>query len=134
MKTKITLAALTMSVFANAQTLQDAITKTENERYEAAAGDFRALLAKDGTKGDIYFYYGENFFKNENLDSALIMYKKGTEVQPTNALNYIGVGKVLLWQNKDQDGNASLFKGKTLGNKNATAFMKLAEVYTTAPP
>lgn len=134
MKTKITLAALTMSVFANAQSLQDAITKTENERYEAAATDFRALLAKDASKGDYYFYYGENFFKNENLDSALIMYKKGTEVQPTNALNYIGVGKVLLWQGKDQDGNASLFKGKTLGAKNATAFMKLADVYNSAPP
>ncbi|MGZ3864030.1 MAG: tetratricopeptide repeat protein [Bacteroidia bacterium] len=134
MKTKITLAALTLSVFANAQNLQEAITKTDNERFEAAAADFRALLAKDGTKGDVYFYYGENFFKNENLDSALIMYKKGTEVQPTNALNYIGVGKVLLWQGKDQDGNASLFKGKTLGAKNATAFMKLGEVYTTAPP
>jgi tetratricopeptide (TPR) repeat protein len=132
-KTNLTLLALSFSVFANAQTLQDAITKTENERFEAAAADFRALISKDATKGDTYFYFGENYFKNDNLDSAMIMYKKGTEVQPTNPLNYIGAGKVLLWQGKDVDGNASLFKGKTLGAKNATAFMKLAEVYTTAP-
>ena len=35
-----------------AQTLQDAITKTDNERYELAAIDFRTLIAKEGTKGD----------------------------------------------------------------------------------
>ena len=29
---------------ANSQTLQDAISKTENERYEAAASDFRSLI------------------------------------------------------------------------------------------
>lgn len=129
----ITLLAVSFGVFANAQTLQDAITKTENERYEAAAADFRALLAKDATKGDIYFYFGENYFKNDNPDSAMIMYKKGTDAQPTNPLNYIGVGKVLLWQGKEQDANTSLFKAKTLGAKNANAFMELAEVYITVP-
>ena len=133
MKRNITLLALSFSFFANAQTLQDAITKTDNERYEAAAADFRALIAKEATKGDNYFYFGENYFKNENLDSAMIMYKKGSEVQPTNPLNFIGIGKVLLWQGNDKDANTNLFKGKTLGAKNATAFMKLAEVYIYAP-
>ncbi|HWY37361.1 MAG TPA: tetratricopeptide repeat protein, partial [Bacteroidia bacterium] len=74
------------------------------------------------------------YFKNGDLDSAMMMYKKGTEVQPTNPLGYVGVGKVLLYQGKEQDGNASLFKGKTLGAKNANAFMELAEVYITVPP
>jgi len=117
----------------NAQNLQEAITKTDNECFEAAAADFKALIAKDGTKGDYYFYYGENFYKNANIDSALIMYKKGTEAQPTNALNYIGVGKVQLAQGNDKEGNANLFKAKTLGAKNATVLMKLAEVYITIP-
>jgi len=132
-KYNLTFLALSFSVFANAQTLQDAIIKTENECFEVAAADFKALIAKDATKGDNYFYYGENYFKNSNPDSAMIMYKKGTEVQPTNPLNFIGIGKVLLGQGKEQDANTNLFKGKTLGAKNATAFMKLAEVYITAP-
>ena len=71
-KTNLTLLALSFGVFANAQTLQDAITKTENERFEAAAADFRSLISKDATKGDTYFYFGENYFKNDNLDSAMI--------------------------------------------------------------
>src|ERR1700749_5307636 len=81
---------------ANAQNLQDAITKTENERFDLAAADFRQLIAKDPAKGDNYFYYGENFFKNNNPDSALIIYKKGADAQPTNALNFFGIGKELL--------------------------------------
>jgi tetratricopeptide (TPR) repeat protein len=133
MKKHLVLAAVATTFCAQAQNLQEAITKTENERFEAAAADFKALLAKDPGKGDYYFYYGENFYKNDNPDSAMIMYKKGSEAQPTNPLNFIGIGKVLLSQGKDQDANTNLFKGKTLGAKNATAYMKLAEVYINAP-
>src|ERR1700758_1997706 len=87
------------SIFqVGAQTLQDAITKTENERFDLAATDFRQLITKEPSKGDSYFYFGENYFKNGNLDSALIMYKKGAEVQPTNGLNFVGIGKILLAQ------------------------------------
>jgi len=127
------ILGLSLAGVLNAQNLQEAIIKTDNECFEAAAADFKALVAKDVSKGDYYFYYGENFYKNANIDSALIMYKKGTEAQPTNALNYIGVGKVQLAQGNDKEGNASLFKAKTLGAKNATALMKLAEVYITIP-
>ena len=118
---------------ANAQNLQDAITKTENERFDLAAADFRQLIAKDATKGDNYFYYGENFFKNNNPDSALIIYKKGADAQPTNALNFVGIGKVLLLQGKDADANTNLFKAKTLAGKNANALAELADAYISAP-
>src|SRR6202012_1658781 len=80
---------------ANAQNLQDALTKTENERFDLAASDFMQLISKDPATGDNYFYYGENFFKSTNPDSALIIYKKGPDAQPTNALNFVGIGKVL---------------------------------------
>jgi len=128
-----TLLALSFACVVGAQNLQEAITKTDNERFEAAAADFRALIAKDAAKGDYYFYYGENFFKTENLDSAYIIYKKGSEVQPTNPLNYVGMGKVLLYQGKDQDANANLFKGKTLDKKNVSALLKIAEAYINVP-
>ncbi len=128
-----TILALSFACALGAQSLQEAITKTDNERFEAAAADFRALIAKDANKGDYYFYYGENFFKSDNIDSAFIMYKKGTEVQPTNGLNYAGLGKVQLMQGNDKEGNANLFKAKTLGAKNATVFMKIAEAYIIVP-
>ena len=118
---------------AKSQSLQDAITKTENERYEAAAADFRSLIAKEPSKGENYFYFGENFFKNEDLDSALIMYKKGSDVNATQPLSYIGIGKVNLWKGNEAEANTNLFKAKTLGPKNALVMMKLAEAYINAP-
>ena len=85
------------------------------------------------TKGENYFYYGENFLKSDRADSALIMYKKGAEAQPTNGLNFVGIGKVLLLQNKEAEANTNLFKAKTLAGKNATVLIELAEAYITAP-
>jgi tetratricopeptide (TPR) repeat protein len=127
------VAILVSGISAKAQTLQEAIKKTENERFASAAADFRALIAKDPAKGDYYFYYGENFYNSDNLDSALMMYRKGSEVQPTNGLNYAGMGKVQLAQGNDKEGNANLFKAKTLGAKNATVYMNIAEAYITVP-
>ncbi|HEX7414573.1 MAG TPA: tetratricopeptide repeat protein [Bacteroidia bacterium] len=127
------LSFLIFRSFGYAQTLPDAITKTENERFDLAAADFRQLITKDPSKGDNYFYFGENYFKNGFLDSALLMYKKGAEVQPTNGINFVGIGKVMFAQGKDADANTNLFKAKTLGAKSATILIELAEAYITAP-
>jgi len=127
------IGSVSVLQMANAQSLQDAITKTENERFDLAAADFKQLIAKDAAKGDNYFYYGENFFKNGKPDSALIIYKKGADAQPTNALNFVGIAKVLLLQGKEADANSNLFKAKTLAGKNANALIELADAYVTAP-
>ncbi len=134
MKTKLLIASLTISVFANAQTLNDIIIKTDNERYEAAASDFVTLIGKEPAKGENYFYYGENFFKNDDLDNANIQYQKGSEVNATNPLNYVGLGKVLWYRGKEADAKAMFFKAATLGaNKNAEVMRKTAEAYIYAP-
>lgn len=134
MKTGFLFGLSMLATTAFSQTLQEAMTKTDNERFAAAASDFRALIAKEPAKGDYYFYFGENYFKNNDLDSAMILYKKGTEVQATNPLNYIGIGKVLLFQGNEAEANTNLFKAKTLGNgKNATVLMKIGEAFTVPP-
>ncbi len=134
MKTKLSIAAVLFTVAANAQTLNDIIIKTDNERYEAAASDFVALISKEPAKGENYFYYGENFFKNDDLDNANIQYQKGSEVNATNPLNYVGLGKVLWYRGKEADAKAMFFKAATLGaNKNAEVMRKTAEAYIYAP-
>lgn len=122
---------LASSTFA--QTLQDAITKSDNERYAAAASDFRALIAKEANKGDNYFYYGENFFKKGDLDSANMYYQKGVELNATYPLNYVGLGKVLWYKGNTADAKTQLFKAATLGaNKNTEVMRKTAETYINA--
>lgn len=112
MKTNLILlsAGIVLSNSSFAQTLQDAITKTDNERYAAAAADFRALIAKEASKGDNYFYYGENFFKKGDLDSANIYYQKGAELNATYPLNYVGLGKVLWYKGKTADAKTQFLK------------------------
>src|SRR4051812_8340963 len=102
--------AAVLSLPAITQTLQENILKTDNENFETAAAGFRSLIAKDPAKGENYFYYGENFFKNGDIDSANIYYVKGTEVNATNGLNYVGIGKVLLAKGKVADAKSNFFK------------------------
>ena len=133
---KITLisASFILASSTFAQTLQDAITKTDNERYAAAASDFRALIAKEAAKGDNYFYYGENFFKKGDLDSANMYYQKGAELNATYPLNYVGLGKVLWYNGKTTEAKALFYKASVaLGaNKNTEVMRKTAETYIEA--
>ena len=132
MKTKLILlsAVIIASNVLFAQTLKDAITKTDNERYQSAAADFSSLIAKEANKGDNYFYYGENYFKKGDLDSANIFYLKGAELNATYPLNYVGIGKVLWYKGKAAEAKAQFYKAATLGaNKNTEVMRKTAEAY-----
>ncbi|WP_317899159.1 tetratricopeptide repeat protein [Aurantibacillus circumpalustris] len=119
-----------ISLSGVSQTLQELITKTDNENFDLAAAGYRKLIAADPSKGDVYFYYGENFYKSGDIDSANIYYGKGVETNATNPLNYVGLGKVLLSNGKTDDAKAQFFKAMTLGaNKNAEVLRKTAEAW-----
>lgn len=125
-----TWALMLITFYGFTQTLHELITKTDNENFETAAAGYRALIAKDPSKGENYFYYGENFFKQGDIDSASIFYNKGVEVNATYPLNYVGLGKVLLTKDKVDDAKTQFFKAMTLGaNKNAEVLRKTAEAW-----
>lgn len=113
-----------------AQTLNDAIKQTRNEQFESADVIYKKLIQAQPNSGDLYFYYGENFFKDDNIQMANEMYQTGTEVNATNPLPYVGLGKVQWHQGKQAEAKASFYKAITLGGeKNATVLMKIAETY-----
>ncbi len=130
MKTYV-ISALSLAVLiGKGQTLNEAIVKTGNENFESAATAFKGLIAKEPNKGDNYFYYGENFFKRDDIDSANVLYTRGIEVNATNPLNYVGLGKVLLSKNKVDDARAQFYKASTLGaGKNAEVLRRTAEAW-----
>ena len=124
------ISAIIFTGTLNAQNLQEAVKKTDNERFASAASDFKALLQKESSKGENYFYYGENYFKNDQVDSANIYYTKGVEANATYPLNYVGVGKVFLTKGNVNDAKTQFYKSVTLGaNKNAELFRKIAEAW-----
>lgn len=125
----ITASVLCSATFFG-QTLAESITKTDNENFETAAANFRALIAKEPNKGENYFYYGENFFKRGDIDSAAVFYTKGSEVNATNALNYVGLGKIALTKNKTDEAKSLFYKATTLSaNKNTEVLRRLAEAW-----
>ncbi len=133
-----------LSLVSQSQSLKETMRMAENERFESAKSSFRNLVIAEPSNGDIYYYFGETYF-NQSLtlrdtafarvlkDSANIMYKKGSEVDPANPLNFVGLGKIL-WYNKYQNQAEVLFKQALdmTKSKNATVMLKIAETYINA--
>ncbi len=131
MKTRALTAAFVLTcVSIQAQTLQEIVGKTENERFDLAGNDLRLLISKNPAKGEYYFYYAENSYKRGETDSALFFYNKGIEANATYPLNYIGVGKCLLLQSKTDEAKTQFYKANTLGGgKSAELLRKTAEAW-----
>jgi tetratricopeptide (TPR) repeat protein len=141
------------TAYCHPQSLQDAIKLTESEQFEKASEAYIALIQREPNNGDNYFFYGENYFKEEildssfkaiDLDSALALYEMGTKKNPANPLNYIGIGKVLWYQGKITEAKKQFYDAVQIispvnkfaaftGKQKALVYMKIAECYTKSP-
>ncbi len=127
------VSSLLLSASVFAQTLPDAVKLTTNEQFEKADASFKNILLASPNNGEVLFYYGENYFKHDNLLEANATYQKGAELNATNPFPYVGLGKVQWYQNKPTEAKANFYKATTLAaGKNATVLLKIAEVYINA--
>jgi len=138
MRTPMIIVAFLMPTAFSAQTLKDAIKLTTNEQYEKASAIYKTLLAGDKT-GDAYYYYGENYFSNDNQDSALVIFNDGLIKFPGNPMLMAGAGKCIALKGNPADGKGKLFAADTyvsdknckLGNaQKVTAYIEIARAYT----
>jgi tetratricopeptide (TPR) repeat protein len=119
MKTQIKKAAVAIAILCgtglSAQTIQDAIRYTENEQYDKAKAAFKTLLAKEPTNGDIYFYFGDLLLKDEETqDSAKIIFQKGVDINATNPLVHVGLGRYYMYTGNMELGQKELGYAKSL--------------------
>lgn len=129
-KSFFALSFAVISTLGFSQTLDQVIIKTDNERFSDAASDFLIIIKKEPSKGENYFYCGENYFKRGDIDSANIFYTKGVEVNAVNPLNYVGLGKVLLAKNNIADAKTQFFKAASIAqNKNAEVMRRTSEAW-----
>ncbi len=93
MKNKIFIALLTTIGFnASAQTLKDAIRLNENEQHDDASAMYKSMISLEPTKGDYYYYWGNNLMDADKADSAAII----GGVVPVFNLDGIEQGKLKL--------------------------------------
>src|SRR5262245_15715163 len=115
----LVLILLAAGVSLSAQTLKDAIKLTDSEQYEAATTAFQNLVKAQPANGTIYYYFGENYLMAENKDSAKIIFLKGLEADPANALNTIGLAKIELDNGSPEKGNKMIEEAlQKAGSKN----------------
>ena len=94
------------SLFGNAQTLQDAVQLTDREQFERATTTFKRLLSASPNDGATWYYFGQNYFANEQQDSAEYCYRHGAEVNPRYPLNKAGIGKILMVKGQRAEAQA----------------------------
>ncbi len=157
---KSTVVAITLlwsGLGAQSQTLKEAIHLMYSEQFDVAKKTFSSLLSKEPKNGDNYFYFGECYIYSyiidsisssldDVADSAFYYYKKGTEVEPYNPLNYTGLGKVeLLRKNTEKaktyfDKAISFLPSKTNKNselsveKQVLTYAEIADAYIRVNP
>lgn len=154
------LAGMTMflSLPSFAQDLKGAIILTESEQFDDAHKAFDALIVAQPTNGDNYYYNGQCWLKQFVVDSMSVTLKevtvpaiqnftKGTEVEPTNPLNFIGLGRIDILLKKYTEADENFKKVKALMplqgmnykrseipvSKQALAYAKIAEAMLKSP-
>ncbi|MEO8733316.1 MAG: tetratricopeptide repeat protein, partial [Flavobacteriales bacterium] len=123
MRTLLTIGLACAVIGAQAQ-LSDAIKLTDKEQFEKATVAFKQSIAASPKSGEAWFYLGENYFANEQSDSAAVAYRKGIEVQPDFPLNYAGVGKILHEKGDVSGAQAQFAKASEIAEAKANKFSK----------
>jgi tetratricopeptide (TPR) repeat protein len=134
MKKQIAILALFFAVFnfnSFAQSREEAVKKTLNERYESAESDLKDLIAREPNSGDNYFAAGDNYlYWGEHAAEAEAMYRKGIEVAPSNPLNYAGLGRIAYMQKDAVVSNAQFAKAEELMNTKSLKIDKIIKQLT----
>jgi tetratricopeptide (TPR) repeat protein len=127
---KVFISLMMLSQASFGQTLKEALILTDNEQYDLASDRYIQLLQKEPANGLYWFYYGENFFKNDQPDSAKYAYEKGLAADPGNPINLVGTGKLKLEQGNNADARKDFDKALTMsGPKTSLVQSEVAESF-----
>ncbi len=150
-KTLILAVILAFGGAASGQDLKSALNMTYQQQFEAADNAFNTLIKAEPVNGKYYYYSGENQLASYFIDTANISFKeiglkaldrfnKGIAANPNEPLNYVGLGKVALIENKKSVADENFAKAmsflparkvkSTLTKpEQATLLIRLADAY-----
>ncbi|MHC5308852.1 tetratricopeptide repeat protein [Myroides sp. LJL116] len=97
------LALLSSMSTLTAQDLPQALKAMDNGQLQQAKSMLEELIKQNPTSGINYYYLGDLYLKQNQVDSAKTIFKEGLELKDNGSLNYIGLGQIDLL-NKDAQG------------------------------
>ena len=130
----IGIGAIIIGLNTQAQTLKQAIDLTSSEQFEEANKIFKQLIATSPKNGEAYYFCGENFFAQGQEDSASTYFAKGVEVDPTQPLNFVGLGKIDWYAGKTAPAKTNFEKAIAMNanTKNVKVQKEIAKCYINA--
>ncbi|MDR0801330.1 hypothetical protein [Fluviicola sp.] len=133
-KLQLFVLALGLGTVAQAQTLQDANKKTENERYDLARKEYQKLIQADPGNVENAFFFGNFYATINEKDSAITMWKKAGSLNPEDKLGMIATAKAIYFSG-DTTTAGSQFREliKKTKSKNPVVLYHIAETYATGP-
>lgn len=111
------------------QDLSFGIKLIKNEKFNEAKKYFSSYL-NSPDKSEAYFYLGQIAFLENELDSAKLYFSEGTRSNEKSDINYAGLAKVNLVQNKltEMESNQATAL-KLSDDENPVVYSVLAEAY-----
>lgn len=135
----LSLVALTVSAQSP---LAEAMKLTDREQYERATVEFKKLLVANPADGATWYWFGENYFRNDQADSAEFCYRTGADKNPRFPLNKAGLGKIHFTRGSLMEAKAmfddAIATAEDKTNKygkemRASAYREVARAYGSGP-
>lgn len=124
---------LLLGTATQAQTLQDAMKKTDDERYDLARKDFQKLIQTNPTSVENHYFFGNFYNTIGQLDSAVTMWQKAGSLNPTDKLAQISTYKAVYFSGDTATASAGFCTAlKATKNKNAMQLHRVGETYATS--
>jgi tetratricopeptide (TPR) repeat protein len=90
----------TSAIVAHAQTASEGLQALDFEQFEKARGIFTTLTQQEPTNGAHFYYLGQAQWKLYKATEAAAAYQAGIIAEPTNPMNYAGLGEIALADEK----------------------------------
>lgn len=114
---------------AQVPSLQEGIKQLDNENFSSALNTFNAIAKNEPKNGTIYYYIGEVSYRTDDNMSAEKAYKKGLSINAQCAECKVGLGRLLLDQNKTEEAQEYFESAKRLDKKNPEIYALIGEAY-----
>ena len=114
---KATLALILLCSAVFAQNLDDAKKAFDAEQYQKAKGILNNLIKAKPADAENYFYLGNIYVTDDNIDSAKAVFAKGVAADAEFALNYVGLGTIDLLNNNKAAAKTNFEKAQSLVKK-----------------